>query len=306
MGVFGLTSYISKNESEFLKDHKLHNCSILIDGNAAASLIYSHYTKCIHAFGGDYDKFAYCVKEFVALLRKCNIYACFIFDGGYEKRKLKTVVDRLKLNIGICSQFKNKYRESKCFPLLLRDVFKDVLRSINVPVIQCNFEADQELVVLARILNCPVISNDSDFYISNVTYIPFSSLELKAYRFSKKIKDKYYIRCKLYQLDQFLNKFDGLHDKSLLPLISCVLGNDYIPPHTFKHFLGIGYSFKLPKRMEKTLQWLRGVIFADVAVEEVSYFKTTDFNFSMLEIILVFFFSSYRVLQKSSRVVTVN
>ncbi|XP_065225993.1 protein asteroid [Planococcus citri] len=269
MGIFGLTSYVSEHASELLKPHKLHDCSVLIDGYAAASIIYSHYTKCTHAFGGDYDKFANSVIEFVDILKKCNIYACFVFDGGYEKRKLKTVIDRLKLNIAICSQFKNKYRESKCFPLLLRDVFKDILRSINVPVIQCDFEADQELVVLARTLNCPVISNDSDFYVSNVAYIPFFSIEFKAYRLSKKIKDKYYIPCSMYHVDDLLNKFEGLPDKSLLPLMSCALGNDYIPPHTFKNFLRISYSSKLPKRMEKILYWLRGVIFADMAIEEL-------------------------------------
>lgn len=269
MGIFGLTTYIAENSSEFLKDHKLHNCSILIDGNAAASIIYSHYTKCIHAFGGDYDKFANSVIGFIELLRKCNVSPCFVFDGGYEKRKLKTVIERIKLNVAICSQFKKKYRESKCFPLLLRDVFKDVLRSINVPVIQCDFEADQELVVLARLLNCPVISNDSDFYISDATYIPFSTLEFKAFKLNKKIKDEFYMRCKIYHVNDLLHKYGGLSDKSLLPLMSCALGNDYIPPHTFKQFLGITHSSKLPARMEKIVRWLNGVIFADVAIEQV-------------------------------------
>lgn len=271
MGVFGLTSYIAENASVYFVDHKLHDSVVIIDGNAAASLIYSKLTRSNHAFGGDYDRYAHSTTEFVHLFTKCNVHPVFIFDGGYETRKLKTVIERMKLNIIICGQYKNKYRESRSFPLLLRDAFKMILRELGVLVIQCDFEADHEIITVAKLMNCPVISNDSDFYISDTQYIPFNTIELRAVRFKKKTsKCRYYIPCKKFCTDEFLNRLGGLQDRSLLPLLSCALGNDYIPQKTFKNFLDLSHIVKFDGRIRKIMKWLRTVTSVDKAVEQVN------------------------------------
>ncbi len=270
MGIYGLTSHISKHSDDFLVDFRLHNRPVLIDGNSAASLIYSNLTRSNHAFGGDYDKYAKSTADFVNLLRKCDLRPVFVFDGGYELRKLRTVLDRIKMNIVVCGQYKNKYRESRSFPLLLRDDFRTILIGLDVPVLQCDFEADHELIVLARILGCPIVSYDSDFYISDAVYIPFTSIEFRAIRFRwKTSKHKYYVPCKKFDVDGFLKHAGGIPDKSLLPLLSCALGNDYIRTNTFNNFLNLNHHVKFEERIEKIVKWLNKVTDVEKAVDQV-------------------------------------
>lgn len=276
MGIYGLTSYVAQHQSDLLNDCKLHNCPVLIDGNSAASLIYSNLTKSNHAFGGDYDRYARSTRDFVQLMQKCNLTPIFIFDGGYEQRKLKTVLDRIRMNIVICGQYKNKYRESKVFPLMLRDTFRAVLNEIGVTVVQCDFEADNELVVLSRILRCPLISYDSDFCITDARYIPFTTIDFRAVRFKKKsTQRKYYLPCKMFNVDKFLDRFGGAVDKSILPLLSCALGNDYIPRNTFKHFLQLDHMASFEERIRKIVQWMANIVFVDEAVDQVSVLVLT-------------------------------
>ncbi|XKL60609.1 hypothetical protein PGB90_007666 [Kerria lacca] len=270
MGIHGLTSYISSHAEDYLTDFKLGNCLVLIDGNSAASLIYSTLSHSNHAFGGDYDKYNKCTIDFIEILKKCKIHPIFIFDGGYELRKLKTVLERIKMNVIICGQYKNKYRESRTFPLLLKEDFKAILRNQNISVIQCDFEADHEITILARILKCPIISCDSDYYINDVIYIPFTSIEFRVMKLKKKTaKCKYYIPCKKFNIDIFLNHFGGLSDKSLLPLLSCILGNDYIPPNTFKNFLTINYFSKFDERIQKIIKWMKEITSVDEAIAQM-------------------------------------
>lgn len=44
-------------------------------------------------------------------------------------------------------------------------MFIQVLIQRGVPLVQCLFEADKEIACLAHQWKCPVLSNDSDFYI---------------------------------------------------------------------------------------------------------------------------------------------
>lgn len=272
MGIHGLTSYVAKHAEHLYDNYKLHNGVVLIDGNSAASLIYSGRTNSNHAFGGDYDRFANSTVEFVRLFEKCDVKPIFIFDGGYELRKLRTVLSRIKSNIMICGQYKNKYRESKTFPLMLRDVFRLILVDLDVTVVQCDFEADHELVALAKILRCPIISSDSDFYICDLMFVPFNLIDFKTVRFKKNnAKRRYYIPCKIFLIDRFLHRFGGLENRALLPLLSCALGNDYVPNNTFKNFLNMGHSTDFDSKIKRILAWLRSSTSVDDAIEQVMY-----------------------------------
>lgn len=268
MGIYGLTSYVAQHQSQLLDDWKLCDCAVLVDGNSAASLIYSNMTRSNHAFGGDYDAYAHSSRQFVRLLRKCGLTPVFVFDGGYEQRKLKTVLERLRLNAVICGQYKNKFRQSRTFPLVLRDAFRAILRELEATTVQCDFEADTELVVLSRILGCPLISYDSDFCISDAQYIPFTSIDLRAVK--KKSRRRYYLPCKRFNVDTFLERFGGPVDKGLLPLLSCALGNDYVPRNTFKKFLQLDHTASFEERISKTVAWVASISCVNDAVDEVS------------------------------------
>lgn len=249
MGVRGLTTYINYNQNAFLRDHLLHDTNLVIDGHSLCAQLY-RLLNSFSAFGGDYDKFAAYVKTFFKNLRKCNITSYVIFDGAYERRKLKTAYSRLKARIKGGSQLDPVTQSSlQIFPILLRDTFRDVLVEMDIAYTVCEFEADDEIAAMARHLDCPVLSYDSDFFIYNVLYIPFNTLELKpkptgTTENGEKINA---LECKMYKVEYMLKHFGGLEDE-LLPLLATLLGNDYIKKRVFNKFFS---QLKLPKSKRK-------------------------------------------------------
>ena len=89
-------------------------------------------------------------------------------------------------------------------PLLVRTVFIDILKEFKIEVIQCHHEADGDIAALARGLKCPVISNDSDFYVMEVLVIPLSMMELNT---AVKSETGSAIQCKLFEMDAFLKSY---------------------------------------------------------------------------------------------------
>lgn len=275
MGVRGLTTFIKNNEKKYFKDYKLHSCKVLLDGNSIASNLYM-WSNVESAFGGDYDKFAKYVKEFFKLVQKCEIRPLVIFDGGYEERKLKTVYQRMRDKFNSARNVQ-PFTQSRNFPVFMRIVFREVLTELNVPFCQSDFEADDELAAVARQLNCPVISFDSDFYIYDVLYIPFPTVNLHATPFEEnavaKSSPKYYLECKVYNVDSFIQSFGGL-DKSMLPILAALLGNDYIRRTVFKAFysnlkIPKGKTNPLQRRVQAVIDWLRNETF-DSAITKVT------------------------------------
>lgn len=242
MGVRGLATFIARNSNEYFKNYELHDTYLVIDGSCLACHLYKWHSRCNDCFGGDYDKYAYTVCKFFALLQECNIEPLVIFDGGYEDKKLKTVYSRMLQRIRLGKNL-NSVTEGgvNMFPLHIRDLFKDIILRLNVKAVKCDFEGDYEIACVANSLKCPVLSYDSDFYLFDVTYIPFSTFEMQVCKNRDKIK---YIPCKVYSVDKFLNSFGGL-SKSHLPLLGILLGNDYIKISEFKDFYR---HIKLAKR----------------------------------------------------------
>ncbi|XP_026756957.2 protein asteroid [Galleria mellonella] len=105
------------------------------------------------------------------------------------------------------------------------------------------FEADDEIAALARTLNCPVLSYDSDFFIYNIKYIPFNTLDHKPTLVEEGNKRFYVLQCKLYKVEFLIKNFGGLQE-NMLPLLATLLGNDYVEKRIFKKFFS---QFKLPK-----------------------------------------------------------
>ncbi|XP_017063335.2 LOW QUALITY PROTEIN: protein asteroid [Drosophila eugracilis] len=187
MGVRGLTSYIAQRAEIYLKPYELHSTALVIDGDNLSCNLYKDVTGSYSAFGGDYDDFYRAVVQFFQVLAECDIRPYVLMDGGYEERKLQTVGTRLRGKISVIKKI-NPNASITLFPLHLKEVFVDAVRDCGVPVMRCVFEADDELAALARKLNCPVLSYDSDFYIHNVKYIPLITLTVKV--LTKQVKDK--------------------------------------------------------------------------------------------------------------------
>lgn len=243
MGVRGLTSFISKNSDRYLSNYKLQNTYLVVDGNNLAIQLYIWHCKAYDCFGGDYDKYMKTVLDFFQVLEACSVTPLVIFDGSYENRKLKTIFKRFRDRIKLIQKLDSRTEGFvKVFPLFIRHLFVSILKKLNVKIVRCELEADNEIANVARYLNCPVLSYDSDFFIFDVPYVPFSTMELRTV-LDKKSKLKY-IPCQIYTLDKFLQSFGGL-EKSTLPLLAVLLGNDYVKVSTFNKFYS---QIKLEKR----------------------------------------------------------
>ncbi|CAG9768523.1 unnamed protein product [Ceutorhynchus assimilis] len=243
-----------------LIDHELRDCNVVLDGNSVASNLYKWHSRSNDCFGGDYDKFAQVVYNFFKLLSDCKITPYIILDGGYERRKLNTVVTRMKNKIRAAEAL-NAINEGSgsVFPLFLREVFVDVILNLELKVARCEYEADMEIAGIARASDCSVISYDSDFYIFGCPYIPFDTLELNV----RENKAEKYLPCKIYYIDNFLKTFGGL-DQNNLPLLSVLLGNDYIKGSLFAPFFSNlkiqksnGQHSEQQKRIKSVIVWLQ-------------------------------------------------
>ena len=87
-------------------------------------------------------------------------------------------------------------------------------------------EADAEVASLANAWNCPVLSNDSDFFILDIKagYIPLSSFDWKSSRLSAKIFHRRKLASQL-----------GIHPE-LLPMFASLVGNDYVSSDALEPF----------------------------------------------------------------------
>ena len=74
--------------------------------------------------------------------------------------------------------------------------------------------------------NCPVISNDSDFFIFDVTFVSLDSLDLSW------PDEAEGVACKRFNKGKLLTHY-GLASAELLHLLASLMGNDYIPPQVF-------------------------------------------------------------------------
>lgn len=282
MGIRGLTSYISQNAHRFHLVHRLQDCILVVDGCSLACQLYINVSDCNSAFGGDYDKYAQTIQDFFSLLNKCNVTPLVVIDGGYEARKLKTVSQRMKNKLHNAKSC-NPVNQSAAtvFPLFMMEVFKQTLRSLGVQFVQADFEADFEIAAIARTLNCPVLSYDSDFYVFDVKYIPFSTLNLTLSKARCNGTVKYYLGCEVYSVDHFLANFGGL-DKSLLPLMATLLGNDYVSLSQFKKFYNhvklskSKTKSKQQRRIAAIFEWLRKETFESAVTKILSHLRKKD------------------------------
>ncbi|XP_066253927.1 protein asteroid-like [Euwallacea similis] len=238
MGIRGLTTFINNRAHLYLKEYELHDCNVVIDGNSLASNLYKWHCKSNDCFGGDYDKFAHVIQDFFTVLSQCNITPYVILDGGYERRKLNTVLSRMKNKIHAAASL-NPVTEgsNSVFPLFLREVFVDVVLKLGLKVARCEFEGDMQISAIAKTLGCPVISYDSDFYVFGCLYIPFTTVDIVPKKAKVKPPEKpySYLSSKIYHIEEFLQVYGGL-DRSNLPLLAVLLGNDYVNGSIFSPF----------------------------------------------------------------------
>ncbi|XP_067093316.1 single-strand DNA endonuclease ASTE1-like [Osmerus mordax] len=221
MGVRGLTSLVDDN-GHILQDVSFKNNKLVIDGCNLYYLLYFD-EQLDQSHGGDYDSFEGLICGFIKALRENGIEPYVVVDGGsdYTDKKFETLKQRAEEKIHKAHDV-SVGRRGNVLPLIIKRVFSQVLTRLKVPFAKSIAEADREIASLAREWNCPVLSNDSDFYIFNVPagFLPISHFKWKQGGL------KTGIPAKLFTQERFCSWFNI--NQSLLPVFASIAGNDYV------------------------------------------------------------------------------
>ncbi|XP_068558650.1 single-strand DNA endonuclease ASTE1 [Cebidichthys violaceus] len=277
MGVHGLTTFVEGNRN-LLQDVKFRDSPLVIDGCSLYFRLYFNHS-LDQQHGGDYDAFACLLTQFLSALAACNIQPYVVLDGGIDPsdKKFTTLRQRLQSKIKEADSLSHG-RNGSILPILTRNVFIQVLIQRGVPLVQCPAEADWEIACLARQWNCPVLTNDSDFYIFDLPggYLPLSSFQWT--NLNGKASHRY-ISARCYTTNGLCRWF-GSMNKELLPLFAVLAGNDYGAPKDAEKILDLlgasglrrgGGKGRAPvSRIEGFLLWLSSFSNPADALKEVS------------------------------------
>ena len=229
MGVRGLFSFFENNHDTFFVRKELRDTMIVVDGN---NLRYHLFNTCARKncyFGGDYEKYYRHVCKFFMELLACEIKPIIVMDGSYDIAKRKTLWQRTRdqIQAGIHCAPTNSLI---VLPLMAKEVFLQAIRSFeSIKLIQDFYEADSKIALIASTLNCPVLSNDSDFFVFNVDVISIRNMSFE--NCEKETGNVF--SCQKFDREAFLKHF-GIKNRDMIFLLASLMGNDYVSGNVFE------------------------------------------------------------------------
>lgn len=276
MGIQGMMSYVVEHK-QFFVDLQLRNTKIIIDGNNLYHRLYFDTNLDIR-HGGDYDSFTEITHKFFETLTVCDIRPYVVLDGGSDPSDKKFTTLKERAQEKILSAFSlSQGGGGSVLPLLVREVFKQILTKLQVPFVQSFSEADRDIVSLANHWNCPVLTFDSDFCIFDLKagYCPLNYFQWRNICTCEESRDCY-IPTKRFSLERFCKHFSNMN-KTLLPLFAVMSGNDYINLPAMETFFskvrlpvgGYANKFKRHIRIQGLLNWLSRFADPAEAIENV-------------------------------------
>ncbi|XP_026139424.1 protein asteroid homolog 1-like [Carassius auratus] len=257
MGVQGLRLFIESSNRNDLRSWAFRDSRLIIDGS---NLYYTLYFDCNldQMHGGDYDAFEETVILFFENLRDCDIHPYVVLDDGadHTDKKWDTVKKRKQEKINAAFAL-SAGKRAKVLPILIQTVFTQLLHKLEIPIIQCLGEADCEIAALAKRFNCPVLSNDSDFYLFNFTagFLPITHFLWKNVEVNRRTNRKF-IQAKHFTVGKFCESFRM--NPKLLPVLATILDNDYVKLHNIKSLGWEKYSMPETEhtQIHGMLNWL--------------------------------------------------
>ena len=198
------------------------NGKLVIDGY---SLLFSLCT-CDWSHGGQYPEFRNKVQRFFLALKSSKIDSIVVIDGvDVEGEKTAIIKRRRKESIQMVEKYCRLERKdfasgSGVLPSQSLKVFIMTLQDMGVELIFADGEGDITVYEIANAYNCPVLSNDSDFFMYNLTsgYIPFNRFEWNG---------PLPITGEVFYHKSFCSEF-RMNDSDLRLIIPAVAGNDFI------------------------------------------------------------------------------
>ena len=249
MGIRGLTTFIDTHP-ELLADFRLHDTRIVIDGNNLYHFLY-YYFRVPCEYGGDYNQFAKSCDTFFAALHSCRVTPYVVFDGAYaaDGNKFETSLARARERVHM-SNIVAHGRHARLLPILTHSCFVHVLQRLSVDYVTCDFEADRQIAALARQWNCPILTNDSDFFVydipAGVVLLDYLNLRCRCQHGRPKLNPEVvyrYLETQVFYCQKFM-KFLHVDNHSLVVLFATLLGNDIVDGRNFESFFS---HVKLPK-----------------------------------------------------------
>ena len=229
MGVRGLFSFFENNHDTFFERKNVRNTTLVIDGNNLRYHLYNTCAKKNSYFGGDYDKYYSHVYAFFQELLECDIKPIVIMDGSFDDAKRKTLWQRTRdqIQAGIHCAPTNSIT---VLPLMAKEVFFRAIKSFSdIKLIQDFYEADSRIAQVSSKLNCPVLSNDSDFFVFNVDVISIRNLSIEYCE----NEEANVLKCQQFNRDAFLKHF-GIQNRDMIFLLATLMGNDYVAGSVFE------------------------------------------------------------------------
>ena len=227
MGIRGLTTFIRNNFSDGWKWTEVKG-SLVIDGFSLTYTLHAQlHIDWIH--GGQYKEYRDVLCRFFTALQSCDIRPMVMFDGvDYKREKEPEMWRRREEAVKTTKEqllVKGEGYSSRLLPLLAFEVLREVLEELEVPLYFADGDADCDTVALANHYSCPVVANDSDYYMFNVIggYIPLERLEWS----SKPVT------AEVYMLDQFMKMFNYASPE-LCRMIPALVGNDFMSSRLYK------------------------------------------------------------------------
>ncbi|KAL9956447.1 hypothetical protein ACROYT_G037924 [Oculina patagonica] len=222
MGVRGLTSYINSIGTLWTQI-ELRRTKLIIDGSGLCNYLYKingYDCRC----GGQYDEFYNAVLSFFEALDSKGVESFVVLDGAQDPsgKKLEThkkrATERIQTSHVLAENLTSADGDNFLLPLLSKLVFIQALKDCGIKFAVCDGEADAEIASLASSWSCPVLGNDSDFFIFDIKagYIPLSFFNWKSNRLTANV----------FYREQ-LSSHLGIRAE-LIPLLASLAGNDYV------------------------------------------------------------------------------
>ena len=229
MGVRGLFSFFENNHDKFFVQKDVNNTILIIDGNNLRYHLFNTCAKKNCHFGGDYEKYYKHVCTFFRQLLSCGITPIVVMDGSYDDAKRKTLWQRTRdqIQAGIHCAPTNSLI---VLPLMAKEVFLHAIKSFDeIILIQDFYEADSKIALISSTLNCPVLSNDSDFFVFNVDVISIRNMS-----FDYCVKEATNVlKCQQFDREAFFEHF-GIQNRDMIFLLASLMGNDYVAGSVFE------------------------------------------------------------------------
>ncbi|XP_053088787.1 constitutive coactivator of peroxisome proliferator-activated receptor gamma isoform X3 [Pangasianodon hypophthalmus] len=202
--------------------------TVVVDGMACLRYWYQCQA-WVH--GGQWKEYMHFLNKFVEAFTVTGIRLVFFFDGTIEEQKrAEWVKRRLRVNQDIARIFnyiKNRHqqpdRELFCLPSGLATFSRFALKSLGQET-RCSVrEGDYEISEYALRNNCiGILGQDTDFVIyDTVPYMSIAKLRLENMTTVQYSREKL---CDILKLQ-----------KSDLPFLACILGNDIVPEHQLQN-----------------------------------------------------------------------